>query len=44
MDLIPIGQVEGDGSVHFLQAQSGIKLLDGFRRVALLEGDHDGVK
>src|SRR5271157_7409 len=44
MDLIPIGQVVGDGSVHFLQAQIGIELLDGFRGVALLEGDHDGVE
>jgi len=44
MDLIPIGQVVGDGSVDFLQAQSAIELLDGFRGVALLEGDHDGVE
>ena len=44
MDLIPISQVVGDGSVHFLQAQSGIELVDGFRGVALLEGDHDRVE
>jgi hypothetical protein len=44
MDLIPIGRVEGDGSVHFLRAQSGIELLDGFRGLALPESDHDGVE
>jgi hypothetical protein len=44
IDFIPISEVVGDGSVHFFWTQRTIELLNGFRRVALLEGNHHGVE
>ncbi len=44
INFISIGQVVSNGSVHLLQAQSGIELLDGFRAVPLLKGNDNGVE
>ena len=44
IDLVPIGEVVGNGAIHFLQPQGRIELRFGFRVVAFLECDHDGVE